>query len=89
MLAPQYLDRRIPDRETRERVVAAWEEEPNALGGKVDWCFTIQEAHHVEAPVPVDRRVTDHECPDLTHKRKVTVPEGRSGIGPLLDAGCG
>ena len=43
-LSGQCLDRRIPDRETLEREVAAWEEERNALGGKVDWRFTTEDA---------------------------------------------
>jgi hypothetical protein len=44
VLARQCLDRRIPDRETLEREVAAWEVERNALGGKVDWRFTTEDA---------------------------------------------
>jgi transposase len=40
----QCLDRRIPDRETLERQVAAWEEERNALGGPVNWQFTAEYA---------------------------------------------
>jgi transposase len=43
-LARQCLDRRIPDRETLEREVAAWEAERNALGGKVDWRFKTEDA---------------------------------------------
>jgi hypothetical protein len=44
VLARQCLDRRIPDRESLEREVAAWEAERNALGGRVDWRFTTEEA---------------------------------------------
>jgi hypothetical protein len=44
VLARQCLDRRIPDRESLEREVAAWEAERNALGGKVDWRFTTEDA---------------------------------------------
>ena len=44
VLARQCLDRRIPDRQTLEREVAAWEVERNALGGAVDWRFTTDDA---------------------------------------------
>jgi transposase len=44
VLARQCLDRRIPDRESLEREVAAWEAERNALSGKVDWRFTTDDA---------------------------------------------
>ncbi len=43
-MAGQCLDRRIPDRETLEREVAAWEAERNALGGPVNWRFTTENA---------------------------------------------
>jgi hypothetical protein len=43
-MAGQCLDRRIPDRETLEREVAAWEAERNALGGPVKWQFTAEDA---------------------------------------------
>ena len=44
VLARQCLDRRIPDRETLEREVIAWEAERNAAGGAVDWRFTTADA---------------------------------------------
>ena len=44
VLARQFLDRRIPDRATLKREVAAWEAERNSLGAKVDWRFTAQDA---------------------------------------------
>ena len=44
VLARQCLDRRIPDRPTLEREVAAWEAERNAAGGTVDWRFTTADA---------------------------------------------
>jgi transposase len=44
VLARQCLDRRIPDRETLEREVSAWEAERNALGGAIDWRFTTDDA---------------------------------------------
>ena len=43
-MAGQCLDRRIPDRQTLEREVAAWEAERNALGGPVNWRFTTADA---------------------------------------------
>ena len=43
-MARQCLDRRIPDRETLGREVAAWEAERNALGGAVNWRFTTEDA---------------------------------------------
>jgi hypothetical protein len=42
--ARQCLDRRIPDRATLEPEVAAWERRRDALGGRVDWRFTTQDA---------------------------------------------
>ena len=44
VLARQCLDRRIPDRQTLEREVAAWETERTRLGGRVDWHFTTDDA---------------------------------------------
>jgi transposase len=43
-MSGQCLDRRIPDRETLERELAAWEAERNALGGAVNWRFTTEDA---------------------------------------------
>jgi transposase len=43
-MSGQCLNRRIPDRETLEREVAAWEAERNALGGPVNWRFTTEDA---------------------------------------------
>jgi hypothetical protein len=43
-LARQCLDRRIPDRETLAREVAAWEARRNAAGVKADWQFTTADA---------------------------------------------
>jgi hypothetical protein len=40
----QCLNRRVPDRETLEREVAAWEAERNALGGPVNWRFSTADA---------------------------------------------
>jgi hypothetical protein len=43
-LARQCLDRRIPDRATLEREVAAWQERRNAQQVKIDWQFTTADA---------------------------------------------
>jgi hypothetical protein len=43
-MSGQCLHRRIPDRETLGREVAAWEAECNALGGPVNWRFTTEDA---------------------------------------------
>jgi hypothetical protein len=43
-MSGQCLNRRIPDRETLERQVAAWEAERNAHGGAVNWRFTTEDA---------------------------------------------
>jgi hypothetical protein len=44
VLARQCLDRRIPDAETLEREVAAWEQRRNAVAVKADWQFTADDA---------------------------------------------
>jgi hypothetical protein len=44
ILARQCLSRRIPDRETLEQEVAAWEADRNAAGGRVDWQFRSDDA---------------------------------------------
>eukprot|EP01136_Pigoraptor_vietnamica_P034985 Opistho-1_new@99584 len=44
VLARQCLDRRIPDRETLAREVAAWKAERNAAGVTADWQFTTADA---------------------------------------------
>jgi hypothetical protein len=44
VLARQCLDRRIPDTETLEREVAAWEQRRNAVAVKADWQFTADDA---------------------------------------------
>ena len=43
-MSGQCLNRRIPDRETLGREVAAWEAELDALGGAVNWRFTTEDA---------------------------------------------
>jgi len=44
VLARQCLDRRIPDRQTLEREVAAWQQRRNAAAVKADWQFTTADA---------------------------------------------
>jgi hypothetical protein len=44
VLGRQCLDRRLPDRETLTREVAAWEAERNAAVVTVDWQFTTADA---------------------------------------------
>ncbi len=44
VLAGQCLDRRLADRATLERQVAAWQTTRNATGRGVDWRFTTQDA---------------------------------------------
>jgi hypothetical protein len=44
VLSQQCLDRRIPDKATLEREVAAWEVERNRVGATVDWRFTTDDA---------------------------------------------
>lgn len=43
-LQRQCLDQRIPDQETLRAEVAAWEEQRNADGVKVNWRFTTADA---------------------------------------------
>ncbi len=44
VLARQCLDRRLPDRDTLAREVAAWEAARNASSTAVDWRFTTSDA---------------------------------------------
>ncbi len=44
VLAGQCLDRRMPDRATLEREVAAWETKRNAAQSTIDWRFTTADA---------------------------------------------
>jgi transposase len=55
-MSGQCLNRRIPNRETLEREVAAWEEERNKLGGPVNWRFTTDDAR-----VKLKRLYPSHE----------------------------
>lgn len=44
VLSRQCLDRRIPDQETLQREVAAWEERRNRQSRTIDWRFTTDDA---------------------------------------------
>jgi len=44
VLSRQCLDRRIPDKETLRKEIAAWEERRNLSGNTIDWRFTTQGA---------------------------------------------
>lgn len=44
VLATQCLDRRLPDRDTLEREVAAWVAQRNAAVRTIDWRFTTDDA---------------------------------------------
>jgi hypothetical protein len=44
VLSRQCLDRRIPDLETLEIEIAAWETRQNETANKIDWQFTTQDA---------------------------------------------
>jgi len=44
VLRTQCVDRRIPDRATLEREVAAWERQRNQSGAKIKWMFTTERA---------------------------------------------
>ncbi len=44
VLAGQCLDRRLADRATLEREVAAWAVNRNGTGRGVDWRFTTEDA---------------------------------------------
>ncbi len=44
VLASQCLDRRIPDRTTLEREVAAWANRRNRSVDRIKWMFSIERA---------------------------------------------
>jgi hypothetical protein len=44
VLSRQCLDRRVPDFETLQAEVAAWQERRDAAGTKIDWRFTTEDA---------------------------------------------
>lgn len=44
ILSRQCLDRRMPDQETLEKEVAAWQASRNAVGKPMEWRFTTEDA---------------------------------------------
>jgi len=46
VLSDQCLDRRLPDRETVQREIAAWEAERNDLRATIKWQFTTTDARN-------------------------------------------
>ncbi len=44
VLSRQCLDRRVPDFETIEAEAVAWQERRDAVGSKIDWRFTTEDA---------------------------------------------
>jgi hypothetical protein len=46
VLTSQYLDRRIPDKDTLTKEVSAWEDERNATHTKANWRFATGNRPH-------------------------------------------
>jgi len=44
VLSRQCLNRRLPDRDTLSREVAAWEEQRNQANAKINWLFKVEDA---------------------------------------------
>jgi hypothetical protein len=44
VLRTQCINRRIADRSTLDREVAAWEQQRNRHGAKINWMFTTEPA---------------------------------------------
>jgi transposase len=44
VLSRQCLDRRVPDFETLQAEVRAWQDQRDAIGGKIDWRFNTEDA---------------------------------------------
>lgn len=64
VLRVQCLDRRIPDRPTLEREVAAWEQQRNASGARIRWLFDLERA----------RQKLGRSYPQPRAARSTTVP---------------
>jgi hypothetical protein len=64
VLRGQCLDRRIDHRERLEREIAAWEQERNAAGARVEWMFTTEKAR-----AKMGRAYPDTAPPDPPAKR--------------------
>ena len=57
VMVGQCLDRRIPDKPTLVREIAAWERRRNAQQARIEWLFTVERAreklgHRYPQPVP-------------------------------------
>jgi hypothetical protein len=44
VLSRQCLDRRVPDFEALRAEVEAWQDRGDAMGGKIDWRFSTEDA---------------------------------------------
>jgi hypothetical protein len=44
VLSRQCLNRRLPDRETLQHEVAAWDDRRNQAQAKIDWLFKVEDA---------------------------------------------
>ena len=44
VLSRQCLDRRVPDFETLQGEVSAWQKRRDAAGGKIEWRFRTEDA---------------------------------------------
>lgn len=61
VLVRQCLDRRIPDRDTLAREIAAWQHRRNTAGAQVQWMFGIEQARAKLAKVyPKHSQATAH-----------------------------
>jgi transposase len=48
VLSRQCLDRRVPDYETLEAEVSAWQERRDGAGGKINWRFRAEDARIID-----------------------------------------
>ena len=46
VLRTQYLDRRIDKRQDMETEIAAWQQQRNAGGAKINWMFSTEKARN-------------------------------------------
>lgn len=46
VLSKQCLDRRIPDKQTLENEINAWQNDRNNANAKADWQFSTENARH-------------------------------------------
>jgi hypothetical protein len=69
VLSRQCLDRRMPDFETLEAEIAAWQKRRDAAGGKIDWRFSTKDAR-----VKIKRLY-----PSLQSRRKRDYDQGSRG----------